>query len=44
MENKQKIQEIRTKRSENNKRILKLKQEICELENSNPNFNHNVDI
>ncbi len=38
MENKQKIQEIRAKRSENNKRILKLKQEICELENLSPKF------
>lgn len=40
MEDKQKIQEIRAKRTENNKRILKLKQEICEFENLN--FEHNV--
>jgi len=42
MENKQKIHEIRTERAENSKRILKLKQEICELENLNPNYTQNI--
>lgn len=41
MGNKQKIQEIRTERAENNKRILKLKQEICELENLSPDYKYN---
>ena len=42
MKNNQIIQEIRIKRAENNKRILKLKQEICELENLNSNYTHNI--
>ncbi len=42
MENKQKIHEIRTERAENSKRILKLKQEICELENLSCNYKYNM--
>lgn len=42
MENNQIIQEIRTKRAENNKQILKLKKEICELENLNPNYTNSI--